>query len=115
MVALISPTFSLRRISCGSLPSTICCRISGTHLGQRESVLRGQPSGGLVFSHDFNNGLSDHFGGKEAPGLMRLTRWKTGHTPRAATVTTFSAYFTGVCIGVFLFLAPCPFSCVRRH
>ena len=47
--ALISPTFSFSRISCGSLPSRICWRISGTHLGQSESVSRGQPSGGFCF------------------------------------------------------------------
>ena len=47
--ALISPTFSLSRISWGSLPSTICWRISGMHLGQRESVVRGQPRGGFSF------------------------------------------------------------------
>ena len=49
-VALISPTFSLSRISSGSLPSRICWRISGTHFGQSESVVRGQPSGGFDFS-----------------------------------------------------------------
>ena len=47
--ALISPTFSLSRISWGSLPLTICWRISGTHLGQSESVVRGQPRGGFSF------------------------------------------------------------------
>src|SRR5262252_5588479 len=98
MVALISPTFSLRRISCGNLPSTICCLISGTHLGQSESVERGQPSGGLVFSHDFNIGLSDHFGVKDGLGLMLFTFSKTAHAPLAAYVRTFSAYLTGLCI-----------------
>src|SRR6516225_4900742 len=84
MVALISPTFSLRRISWGNLPSTICCRISGTHLGQSESVERGQPSGGLVFSHDFSIGLSDHFGVNAGLGLMRLALSNTAHAPFAA-------------------------------
>src|SRR5258708_16952650 len=106
IVALISPAFSLSRISCGNLPSTICCRISGTHLGQSESVLRGQPSGGLVFSHDFNKGFSDQLGVKEGLGLMRLTRSKTAQAPRAARVRTFSAYFTGLCMVVCLLLAP---------
>jgi hypothetical protein len=32
--------------------------------------LRGQPSGGLVFSHDFSSGLSDHFGTK--PGFWPI-------------------------------------------
>src|SRR6476660_3408530 len=84
MVALISPTFSLSRISCGNLPSTIFCRISGTHLGQSESVERGQPSGGLVFSHDFSKGLSDQLGVNAAAGLIRLARSKTAQAPRAA-------------------------------
>src|SRR5215475_1194408 len=98
IVALISPTFSLSRISCGSLPSTICWRISGTHLGHSESVERGQPSGGLVFSHDFRSGLSDHLGVNAGAGLMRFTRSKTAHAPLAAYVKTFSAYFTGLCM-----------------
>src|ERR1700685_3304149 len=62
MVALISPTFSFISTSTGSLPSRICWRISGTHLGQSESVERGQPSGGFDFSYDLSRGLSDHFG-----------------------------------------------------
>src|SRR5947209_1929412 len=96
--ALISPTFSFRRTSCGSLPSTICWRISGTHLGQRESVERGQPSGGLVFSQDFKRGLSDHLGVKEGLGLIWLRRSKTAQAPLAATVISFSAYLTGLCM-----------------
>src|SRR5579859_7383188 len=84
MVALISPAFSLSRISCGNLPSTICWRISGTHLGQSESVERGQPSGGFVFSHDFSIGLSDHFGVNDGRGLMLLAFSKTAHAPLAA-------------------------------
>src|SRR5215469_12215414 len=98
MVALISPIFSFKRISCGSLPSRICWRISGTHLGQSESVLRGQPSGGLVFSQDLSSGLSDHFGVNDGLGLMRFNRSKTAHAPLAANVKTFSAYLTGLCI-----------------
>src|SRR5260370_90927 len=96
IVALISPTFSLSRTSWGSLPSTICWRISGTHLGHSESVERGQPSGGLVFSHDFKSGLSDHLGVNAGAGLMRLTRSKTAQAPRAAYVKTFSTYLTGL-------------------
>src|SRR6476620_7812480 len=84
MVALISPTFSLSRISCGNLPSTIFCRISGMHLGQSESVERGQPSGGLVFSHDFNIGLSDQFGVNAGRGLILLALSNTAHAPFAA-------------------------------
>src|SRR5260370_31705230 len=93
MVAFISPTFSLSRISCGTLPSTICWRISGTHLGHRESVERGQPSGGLVFSHDFRSGLSDHFGVNAGPGLMGIRGSKTAPAPFAGEVKNFFAYF----------------------
>src|SRR6267154_2211494 len=98
IVALISPAFSLSRISCGNLPSTICCRISGTHLGQSESVERGQPSGGFDFSHDLSSGLSDHFGVGDAFGETRFRRSKTAHAPVAAIVTAFSTYLIGLCI-----------------
>src|SRR5947209_11820196 len=104
IVALISPTFSFISTSCGRCPSRICCRISGTHLGQRESVLRGQPSGGLVFSQDFKRGFSDHFGVNAGLGLMRLMRSKTAQAPLAAVVKTFSAYLTGLCMYVRLSL-----------
>src|SRR5688572_28744061 len=96
--ALISPTFSVRRISFGTLPSRICCRISGTHFGQRESVSRGQPSGGLVFCQDFRSGFSDHFGVKDGFGLMLLSFSKTCHAAPAVTVTAFSTYLIGLCI-----------------
>src|SRR5580698_6937047 len=72
--ALISPTFSLSRTSWGSLPSRICLRISGTHLGHSESVVRGQPRGGFSFCQDLRRGLSLHLGVKEELGLMRLRR-----------------------------------------
>ena len=62
MVALISPTFSLSRVSSGRVPSRIAWRASRTQVGHSESVWRGQPSGGLVFWYDFSSGLSDHFG-----------------------------------------------------
>src|ERR1700683_1019516 len=70
--ALISPTFSFSRTSCGSLPSDIFLRISGTHFGQSESVVRGQPSGGFSFCQLFCSGLSAHLGVNDAFGLMRL-------------------------------------------
>src|SRR5271166_2930997 len=101
--ALISPTFSFSRISTGSLPSIICWRISGTHFGHSESVVRGQPSGGFDFSYDFNSGLSDHLGVNEGLGWMLLILSKTAHAPLAATVTAFSTYFTGLCIYASLF------------
>src|SRR5690242_11545812 len=104
--ALISPTFSLRRISTGTSPLTILFRISGTHLGHRESVVRGHPSGGFCFSHDFRRGFSDHFGVNEGFGLMELIALKACQPIPAATVTAFSAYLTGLCIvQVLLFVA----------
>src|SRR5207302_11231532 len=96
MVALISPTFSLSRISWGSSPSRICWRISGTHLGQSESVVRGQPSGGLDFSYDLRSGFSDHLGVGDGLGLMRLTRSNTAQAPLAAATAAFSTYLIGL-------------------
>src|SRR5579859_2579876 len=94
--ALISPTLSLSRISCGSLPSTICWRISGTHFGHSESVLRGQPSGGLDFSYDLSSGLSDHFGVGDGLGLILFKRSNTTHALLAAVTTAFSTYLIGL-------------------
>src|ERR1700678_2609722 len=96
MVALISPTFSFMRTSCGRWPSRICWRISGTHLGQRESVERGQPSGGFDFSYDLSRGLSDHFGVGEGLGLTRLARSKTIHVALAAATAAASTYLIGL-------------------
>ncbi len=56
IVALISPTFSVRSMDTSCLPSRICLRASRTHVGHSESVSRGQPSVGLVFSYDFSRG-----------------------------------------------------------
>ena len=96
--ALISPTFSFISTSSGGLPSRICWRISGTHRGHSESVSRGQPSGGLVFSQDFSSGFSDHFGVGEGFCLIWLRLLNTTHAPLAATVTAFSTYLTGLCM-----------------
>src|ERR1041385_8551070 len=71
--ALISPTFSLIRTVTSFLPLRISSRASMTQLGQRESVVRGQPSVGLLFCQDFSSGLSDHFGIKEGLGLYLFT------------------------------------------
>src|SRR5580698_5591712 len=81
--ALISPTFSLRRISTGNSPLTILVRISGTHLGQRESVVRGQPSVGFCFSQDFRSGFSDHLGVKDGFGLIEFKVLKSFHAAPA--------------------------------
>src|SRR5437016_6015282 len=96
MVALISPTFSLSRISWGSSPSRICWRISGTHFGHSESVVRGQPSGGFDFSYDLSSGFSDHFGVGEGFGLIRFIRSNIAHVPLAAMTAAFSTYLIGL-------------------
>ncbi len=96
--ALISPTFSFMRMSTGFLPSRIFLRVSGTHLGQSESVSRGQPSGGFVFSYDFSSGLSDHFGVNDGFGAIRLSLSNTSQATLAAEVNTFSTYLMGLCI-----------------
>src|SRR6267378_5630967 len=73
--ALISPTFSCIRSRQSLLPAIIASRASFTHAGQRESVWRGKPSVGLVFSQDFSSGLSDQFGVTEGFGLRLLKYW----------------------------------------
>src|SRR6185436_19832300 len=88
--ALISPTFSLIRILTSCLPLRIDSLASITQLGQSESVVRGQPSVGLLFCHDFNNGLSDHFGVNEGFGLYLLTDWIVSWTAPATRVKPFS-------------------------
>src|SRR5580704_10391534 len=97
-VALISPTFSLRRISTGTFPSRICLRISGTHLGHSESVSRGQPSFGFCFSQLFSNGLSDHLGVNDGFGLMEFSLSNTNHAAFAATARAFSTCLMGLVI-----------------
>src|ERR1700692_3854687 len=96
MVALISPTFSLRRISTGSFPSRVLLRMSGTHLGHSESVSRGQPSFGFCFSQLFNSGLSDHFGVKEGWRLMELNLSKKNQAALAPRAIAFSTCLIGL-------------------
>src|SRR5450755_2618604 len=57
------------------LPAMMDSRASFTQAGQRESVWRGKPRVGLVFSHDFNSGLSDHCGVTDGLGLRLLKCW----------------------------------------
>src|SRR5216110_2271291 len=92
IVALISPTFSFRRTLMSFLPSRIACRASRVHVGHSESVSRGQPSGGLVFSYDFSSGLSDHFGVNDGFCLIWFRPLKTVQTPLAAIESPFSKY-----------------------
>jgi hypothetical protein len=89
--ALISPTFSLIRTLTSCLPDKIDSLASITQLGQSESVVRGQPSVGLLFCHDFSNGLSDHLGVNEGFGLYLFTPAITSCRPPAANVRPFSA------------------------
>src|SRR6478672_9356549 len=98
MTALISPTFSLRSVSSGRVPSRIAWRASRTQVGHSESVWRGQPSGGLVFSCDFSSGLSDQLGFMDGLGLILLSCEKTCQIPLAAIDRPFSAYLIGACM-----------------
>src|SRR6185436_8218396 len=102
MVALISPTFSFSSTLTSFLPSRIACRASRVHVGQSESVSRGQPSGGFVFSYDFRSGLSDHAGVNDGFCLILFSVLKTVHAPLAATDRPFSTYLIGLCIAVNL-------------
>src|SRR4029077_20817524 len=76
--ALISPTFSCIRSRQSFLPAIVASRASFTHAGQSESVCRGKPSVGLVFSQDLSSGLSDHFGVTDGFGLRLLKCWVGG-------------------------------------
>src|SRR5262245_7388315 len=98
MVAGISPTFSLRRTETSFLPSRIAWRASRTQLGHRESVLRGQPSGGLVFCQDFWSGLSDQRGVNDGFCLILLAVLNTCQRPLAERARPFSTYFIGACM-----------------
>src|SRR5436309_5608856 len=98
MVALISPTFSLRRTLTSFFPSRIAWRASRVHVGQSESVSRGQPSGGFVFSYDFNRGLSDHAGMNDGFCCSLFRPLKTTQAPLAATTSPFSKYLIGACM-----------------
>src|ERR1700683_1140536 len=73
--ALISPTFSWTRSVQSFLPFMIASRASFTQSGQRESVVRGQPSVGFDFSHDLSSGFSDHFGVNDGLGRYLLKYW----------------------------------------
>src|SRR5574341_896427 len=106
MVALISPGFSWMSFHGSSPSSMMRLRASFTHLGHSESVTRGQPRVGLVFCHDFCNGLSDHFGVNDSLGLNWLKNWMVLNSAPAATDNPFSTYLIGLCI-VFLKIVFC--------
>src|SRR3954465_4263506 len=98
MVALISPTFSFSRTLTSFFPSRISWRASRVQTGHSESVSRGQPSGGLVFSYDLSRGLSDHFGMNEGRWLILFKPLNTTQAPLAAMESPFSAYLMGACM-----------------
>src|ERR1700678_3642113 len=87
-------------MSIGSLPSRIRWRISGTQRGHSESVSRGHPSGGLIFSQDLRSGLSDHFGTNPGFWWIWFSESNTAQAALAAYVTAFSTYLIGLCIAL---------------
>src|SRR5712692_4377498 len=95
--ALISPTFSFMRSRQSFLPLMISSRASLTQSGQSESVCRGQPRVGLVFSQDFRSGLSDHFWVNDGFGLRFLKNWiALKVTPAALQIAASTARITCV-------------------
>src|SRR5579862_2331492 len=91
--ALISPTFSYMRSRKSFWPFMMASRASLTQPGHSESVCRGQPSVGLVFSHDFSSGLSDHLGVNEGLGLNLLKNWMVSKVTPAVRHKTLSKTF----------------------
>src|SRR5207244_13268612 len=98
IVALISPTFSFSSTLTSRLPSRISWRASRTHVGHSESVSRGQPSGGFVFSYDFKSGLSDQAGMNDGFCCSLFKPLNTTQTPLAAATRPFSMYLIGACM-----------------
>src|SRR5437762_14263181 len=82
------------------LPLRISSRASITQFGHSESVVRGQPRVGFVFSHDFWSGLSDHFGVKPGLGLYLLKNWIVSKARPATTLRPFSTYLMGARISL---------------
>src|ERR1700719_4006343 len=95
--ALISPTFSCIRSRQSFLPAMIDSRASLTQAGQRESVCRGKPSVGLVFSQDLSSGLSDHFGVTDGFGLRLLKYWMVSKVIPAVLQRTQSSVLA-ICV-----------------
>src|SRR5215469_10420501 len=91
--ALISPTFSFRRVAKSCSPLMMRSLASFTQVGHSESVTRGQPSCGLVFCHDFSMGLSDHLGVKAGLGLYLLKNWMLLNATPAVVQMAESTYF----------------------
>src|SRR5688572_9096676 len=90
MVALISPTWLVRRMSASSSPRRIRARASFTQTGQRESVVRGQPSTGEVFSQLFGIGAGAHAGVIDPAGQYRAAVVHAVQATFAAPLTAAS-------------------------
>ncbi len=69
-------------------------------VGHSESVSRGQPRGGFVFSYDFSSGLSDQDGVNEGFCLILFRLLNTTQAPFAAIASPFSKYLMGACMRV---------------
>src|SRR3954471_17200462 len=82
----------------------ILLRASMTHFGQRLSVVRGKPSGGLDFCQDLSRGLSDHFGVNDSFGLYWLKNWIVLKRPPATVASAFSACLIGFILRPFISL-----------
>src|SRR5207253_723905 len=93
MLALTSPTFSLKSDFQSCSPLRIFSRASLTQPGQSESVSRGHPNGGLVFCQDFRSGLSDHLGVKVGFGRYLLKKWIPLKAVPAVAQRARSKYF----------------------
>src|SRR5207245_5907275 len=122
--ALISPTFSYIKSRQSFFPLKMDSRASLTHPGQSESVCRGHPSVGFVFSQDLSNGLSDHFGVNEGFGLNLLKNCRVSKATPAVLLTakssTFQARelaptFLGMSIASLSRNAGCVFPYVKQH
>src|SRR5579863_3079978 len=105
--ALISPTFSCTRSVQSFLPLMIASRASFTQSGQRESVVRGQPSVGFDFSQDLSSGLSDHFGVNDGFGFRLLKYWMVSNVTPAVLHSVQSKVFHSLVLMVLaIFLIP---------
>src|ERR1700687_3516678 len=105
--ALISPTFSLIKSRQSFLPAMMASRASFTQAGQSESVCRGNPSVGLVFSQDLSSGLSDHFGVTEGLGFRLLKYWMVSKVIPAVLQTTQSNVLA-ICVPTVFGINPYP-------
>jgi hypothetical protein len=70
--ALISPVCPLISESSDCSPERMRARVSRTHVGHRESVVRGQPNCGLVRCVLFSSGAGAQLGWKVGDSNCRL-------------------------------------------